>query len=110
MPGFLLWDLLSVQPWPFLYFHFSKILKLNYSYLNKHNLQKTTKIRSTFSLHFGRFDFLSLYTGVDYYFSKKAESFTGSFLNFLFLNFIYCVNNFASLLGFSTKSQLDFLF
>ena len=26
------------------------------------------------------------------------------------LNFIYCVNNFVSLLGTSTKSQLDFLF
>ena len=26
------------------------------------------------------------------------------------LNFIYCVNNFVSLLGSSTKSQLDFLF
>jgi len=42
--------------------------------------------------------------------AKKAEFFTGPFINFLFLNFIYCVNNFVSLLGFSTKSQLDFLF
>ena len=28
MPGFLLWDLLSEQPWPFSYFHFSKIKEL----------------------------------------------------------------------------------
>jgi len=30
--------------------------------------------------------------------AKKSESFTGSFINFLFLNFIYGVNNFVSLL------------
>ena len=36
---------------------------------------------------------------------EKAES-----VNFLLLNFIYCINNFVSLLGFSSKSRLGFLF
>ena len=28
MLGFLLWDLLSVQPWPFLYSHFSSLYSM----------------------------------------------------------------------------------